>query len=139
MRGDPYIAFIADMLGGQHMNAITAVRAMGSFGQQVRAVSCNVEEALRLIAANIGIGMVPDHLAAPGLVAGDLWQLPPYDLLPTADVFRISNPNAILNPTEAAFAMSKTPSRSITAPVVNPAYSSLRDYKFERRPPCLYG
>ncbi|WP_428426698.1 LysR family transcriptional regulator [Pararhizobium sp.] len=103
LRGDPYIAFIADVLGGQHMNAITAVRAMGSFGQQVRAVSCNVEEVLRLIAANIGIGMVPDHLAAPGLAVGDLWQLPPYDLLPTTDVFRITNPNAILNPAEAAF------------------------------------
>lgn len=103
LRGDHYIAFIADVLGGQHMNAITAVRAMGSFGQEVRAVSCNVEEVLRLIAANIGIGMVPDHLAAPGLAAGDLWQLPPYDLLPTTDVFRITNPNAILNPAEAAF------------------------------------
>ena len=103
LRGDPYIAFIADVLGGQHMNAITAVRAMGSFGQQVRAVSCNVEEVLRLIAANIGIGMVPDHLAAPGLAAGDLWQLPPYELLPTTDVFRITNPNAILNPAETAF------------------------------------
>jgi len=103
LRGDPYIAFIADVLGGQHMNAITAVRAMGSFGQQVRAVSCNVEEVLRLIAANIGIGMVPDHLAAPGLAAGDLWQLPPYELLPTTDVFRITNPNAIFNPAEAAF------------------------------------
>ena len=103
LRGDPYIAFIADVLGGQHMNAITAVRAMGSFGQQVRAISCNVEEVLRLIAANIGIGMVPDHLAAPGLAAGDLWQLPPYELLPTTDVFRITNPNAILNPAETAF------------------------------------
>jgi DNA-binding transcriptional LysR family regulator len=103
LRGDPYIAFIADVLGGQHMNAITAVRAMGSFGQEVRAVSCNVEEVLRLIAASIGIGMVPDHLAAPGFAAGDLWQLPPYDLLPTTDVFRITNPNAILNPAEAAF------------------------------------
>ncbi|WP_276119730.1 LysR family transcriptional regulator [Pararhizobium qamdonense] len=103
LRGDPYIAFIADVLGGQHMNAITAVRAMGSFGQQVRAVSCNVEEVLRLIAADIGIGMVPDHLAAPGLAAGDLWQLPPYELLPTTDVFRITNPNAILNPAETAF------------------------------------
>jgi DNA-binding transcriptional LysR family regulator len=103
LRGDPYIAFIADVLGGQHMNAITAVRAMGSFGQQVRAVSCNVEEVLRLIAANIGIGMVPDHLAAPGLAAGDLWQLPPYELLPTTNVFRITNPNAILNPAETAF------------------------------------
>ncbi|MCV9966290.1 LysR family transcriptional regulator [Pararhizobium sp. BT-229] len=103
LRGDPYIAFTADVLGGQHMNAITAVRAMGSFGHKVRAASCNVEEVTRLIAGNIGIGMLPCHLAASGLAAGELWQLPPYDLLPTTDVFRISNPNAILNPAEAAF------------------------------------
>lgn len=103
LRGDPFIAFIADVLGGQHMNAITAVRAMGSFGQQVRAVSCNVEEVIRLIAANIGIGMLPCHLAAPELGAGALWQLPPYDFLPATDVFRIWNQNANLNPAEAAF------------------------------------
>ncbi|WP_075291825.1 LysR family transcriptional regulator [Pararhizobium arenae] len=103
LRGDPYIAFTADVLGGQHMNAVTAVRAMGSFGQKVRAVSSNVEEVIRLISANIGIGMMPDHLAAPGLAAGELWQLPPYSMPPTTDVFRITNPNAILNPAEAAF------------------------------------
>lgn len=103
LRGEPYIAFTADVLGGQHMNAVTAVRAMGSFGQKVRAVSSNVEEVIRLITANIGIGMMPDHLAAAGLAAGELWQLPPYDRLPTTDVFRITNPNAILNPAEAAF------------------------------------
>ena len=103
LRGEPYIAFTADVLGGQHMNAVTAVRAVGSFGQKVRAVSSNVEEVIRLITANIGIGMMPDHLAAAGLAAGELWQLPPYDRLPTTDVFRITNPNAILNPAEAAF------------------------------------
>ncbi|ANK75490.1 LysR family transcriptional regulator [Ensifer adhaerens] len=103
LRGNPYIAFIADVLGGQHMNSVTAVRAIGSFGQQVRAVSCNVEEVMRLIASNVGIGMLPDHLASPAVAAGQLWQLPPYSDLPSTDVFRISNPNAILNPAEAAF------------------------------------
>ncbi|EHK73802.1 LysR family transcriptional regulator [Sinorhizobium meliloti CCNWSX0020] len=103
LRGDPYIAFIADVLGGQHMNSVTAVRAVGSFGQQVRGVSCNVEEVMRLIAANVGIGMLPDHIASESVAAGDLWQLPPYRDLPTTDVFRISNPNSILNPAEAAF------------------------------------
>ena len=103
LRGNAYIAFIADVLGGQHMNSVTAVRAIGSFGQQVRAVSCNVEEVMRLIASNIGIGMLPDHLAEPAVAEGRLWQLPPYDNLPTTDVFRISNPNSILNPAEAAF------------------------------------
>ncbi|MHB0951424.1 MAG: LysR family transcriptional regulator [Allorhizobium sp.] len=103
LRGDPYVAFTADVLGGQHMNAVTAVRALGSFGQQVRAVSSHVEEVIRLIAANIGIGMLPDHLAGPWVAEGKLWQLPPYDVLPTCDVFRITSPNSILNPAEQAF------------------------------------
>lgn len=103
LRGDPYVAFTADVLGGQHMNAVTAVRAMGSFGQEVRAISSHVEEVIRLVAANVGIGMLPHHLAAPLAVEGKLWQLPPYDTLPVAEVFRITNPSAILNPAETAF------------------------------------
>lgn len=103
LRGDPYVAFTADVLGGQHMNAVTAVRAVGSFGQEVRAVSSHVEEVIRLIAGNVGIGMLPDHLAEDWVGSGRLWQLPPYDVLPTTDVFRITNPNSILNPAETAF------------------------------------
>lgn len=103
LRGDYYVAFTADVLGGQHMNAITAVRAMGSFGQEVRAVSSHVEEVTRLIAANVGIGMLPTHLSEPFVAAGSLWQLPPYDNLPAQDVFVITNPAAMLNPAERAF------------------------------------
>lgn len=103
LRGDPYVAFPADMLGGPHMSAVTAVRALGSFGQEVRAVSSHVEEVLRLIAANVGIGMAPVHLARAAVRAGRLWQLPPYDNLPVTDVFRIINPNAMLNPAEQRF------------------------------------
>ncbi len=103
LRGDPYVAFPADMLGGPHMSAVTAVRALGSFGQEVRAVSSHVEEVLRLIAANIGIGMLPVHLAGPAVRAGRLWQLPPYDNLPVTEVFRITNPTAMLNAAEQRF------------------------------------
>lgn len=103
LRGDYYVAFTADVLGGQHMNAVTAVRAIGSFGQEVRAVSSHVEEVARLIAANVGVGMLPNHLAEPHVTAGHLWQLPPHDDLPAQDVFVITNPAAMLNPAEQAF------------------------------------
>ena len=103
LRGDYYVAFTADVLGGQHMNAVTAVRAIGSFGQEVRAVSSHVEEVTRLIAANVGIGMLPHHLTEPHVAAGELWQLPPYEDLPPQDVFVITNPAAMLNPAEQAF------------------------------------
>lgn len=103
LRGDHYVAFTADVLGGQHMNAVTAVRAIGSFGQDVRAVSSHVEEVMRLVAANVGIGMLPHHLTEAHVAAGELWQLPPYDDLPPQDVFVITNPAAMLNPAEQAF------------------------------------
>lgn len=103
LRGEPYVSFLADVLGGPHMGPVTAVRAIGSFGQRVRALAFNVEEVRRLVVANAGIGMLPVHLAASAVEAGDLWQLPPYDDLPETETFRITNPGAALNPAERAF------------------------------------
>ena len=103
LRGEPYVSFISDVLGGPHMGPVTAVRAIGSFGQQVRAIAFNVEEVLRLVIADAGIGMLPVHLAAMSAASGDLWQLPPYDSLPQTETFRITNPGAALNPAERAF------------------------------------
>ena len=103
LRGEPYVSFLADVLGGPHMGPVTAVRAVGSFGQQVRALAFNVEEVLRLVVANAGIGMLPAHLTGAALTAGELWQLPPYDDLPITETFRITNPGSALNPAERAF------------------------------------
>jgi len=103
LRGEPYVSFTADVLGGEHMGPVTAVRAFASFGQWVRAASPNVEEVERLILANVGIGMLPVHLAGPLVARGRLWQLPPYDELPTTKTWLIWNRAATLNPAEAAF------------------------------------
>ncbi|HVK90128.1 MAG TPA: LysR family transcriptional regulator [Mycoplana sp.] len=103
LRGEPYVSFISDVLGGPHMGPVTAVRAIGSFGQQVRAIAFNVEEVMRLVVANAGIGMLPVHLTGPARASGDLWQLPPYVDLPQTETYRITNPGAALNPAERAF------------------------------------
>jgi DNA-binding transcriptional LysR family regulator len=103
LRGEPYVSFTADVLGGEHMGPVTAVRAFASFGQWVRAASPNVEEVTRLILTNVGIGMLPVHLAGPLVARGHLWQLPPYTDLPTTKTWLIWNPAATLNPAEAAF------------------------------------
>ena len=103
LRGEPYVSFISDVLGGPHMGPVTAVRAIGSFGQQVRAIAFNVEEVMRLVIANAGIGMLPVHLTGPACTSGDLWQLPPYEDLPQTETYRITNPGAALNPAERAF------------------------------------
>jgi DNA-binding transcriptional LysR family regulator len=103
LRGEPYVNFTADVLGGQHMGPVTAVRAFASFGQWVRAASCNVEEVQRMILAGIGIGMLPVHLSQNLVAQGDLWPLPPYEDLPIIETYQISNPGSPLNPSEAAF------------------------------------
>lgn len=103
LRSEPYVAFTADVLGGQHMNAVTAARAIGGFGHQVRAVTSHVEEAIRLVAANVGIGMLPVHHAALAAVEGDVWLLPLAGTVQPADVWRITNPVAALSPAETAF------------------------------------
>jgi len=103
LRGEPYVSFTADVLGGPHMGPVTAVRAFASFGQWVRAASCNVEEVQRMIRAAIGIGMLPMHLSQPLVETGELWQLPPYENLPATETWQIVNPNSPLNPAETAF------------------------------------
>jgi DNA-binding transcriptional LysR family regulator len=103
LRGQPYVSFTADVLGGEHMGPVTAVRAFASFGQWVRAASANVEEVQRMIRADIGIGMLPLHLTAPLVATGELWQLPPHDDLPVTETWQITNPGSPLNPAETAF------------------------------------
>lgn len=103
LRGQPYVSFTADVLGGEHMGPVTAVRAFASFGQWVRAASANVEEVQRMIQANIGIGMLPLHLTVSLVAAGKLWQLPPYRNLPDTETWQVTNPGSPLNPAEAAF------------------------------------
>lgn len=103
LRGEPYVTFTADVLGGEHMGPVTALRAMASIGQNVRGSSANVEEVRRMIAAGLGIGMLPVHLAAPYVRSGALWRLPPYDDAPSNDVYLIWNPRTKLNDAERAF------------------------------------
>jgi DNA-binding transcriptional LysR family regulator len=81
LRGEPFVSFTADVLGGHHMGPVTAVRAYASFG----------------------IGMLPMHLTGELVARGELWQLPPYENLPVTETFQIANRSSPLNAAEAAF------------------------------------
>lgn len=102
LRGEAYIGFTSDVLGGEYMGPVTAMRALASIGQRVRGASSNVEEVSRMIAAGIGIGALPAHLARPQVEQGQLWQLPPYTDLPEADINLIYNPQSRFNDGERA-------------------------------------
>ncbi|NVK40482.1 MAG: LysR family transcriptional regulator [Oceanospirillaceae bacterium] len=102
LRGEPYVGFTSDVLGGDYMGPVTAMRALASIGQQVRGASSNVEEVSRMIVAGIGIGALPTHLVRDQVAQGHLWQLPPYRDLPEADINLIYNPQSRLNDGERA-------------------------------------
>lgn len=103
LRGEPFITFTADILGGKHMGDVTALRAKASIGQFVRGQASNVYELCRMIEIGLGIGFLPIHLASPHEQSGKLWRLPPFDEVPSADVYLIYNPATNFNPAERMF------------------------------------
>jgi len=103
LRGQPFINSTADVLGGQHMGDVTALRAKASIGQSVRGQSSNVNELCRMIKIGLGIGFLPLHLVTEQERSGLLWRLPPYDDLPKADIYLISNPETNFNTAERFF------------------------------------
>ncbi|WP_424830119.1 LysR family transcriptional regulator [Ruegeria sp.] len=100
LRGEPFIGFTADVLGGSHMGDVTAFRARASIGQYVRGQSSHVNEVRRMIECGLGIGFLPVHLADPYAEKGDLFRLPPYENEPSATVFLIANPAVSLSEAE---------------------------------------
>ena len=103
LRGEPFVTFTADVLGGKHMGDVTALRAQASFGQFVRGQSTDVDELRRMIEIGLGIGFLPLHLAVPHERSGSLWRLPPFDKIPSADIYLICNPATNFNPAERIF------------------------------------
>ena len=103
LRGESFVSFTADILGGEHMSDVTAIRAKASIGQFVRGRSSNVSEVRRMIEIGLGIGFLPLHLADPYLRSGSLWRLPPYDEVPSDDIYLIYNPATNFSPAERIF------------------------------------
>ncbi|WP_293577025.1 LysR family transcriptional regulator [Phaeobacter sp.] len=100
LRGEPFVGFTADVLGGSHMGDVTAYRARASIGQNVRGQSSHVNEVRRMIECGIGIGFLPIHLAAPHAEKGTLFRLPPYEDEPCAKVYLITNKTISLSEAE---------------------------------------
>lgn len=100
LRGEPFVGFTADVLGGSHMGDVTAFRAKASMGQSVRARSSFVNEVRRMISCGMGIGFLPTHLGDPFAEQGELFRLPPYKDEPEAQIYLISNPAITLSGAE---------------------------------------
>ncbi|WP_271272458.1 LysR family transcriptional regulator [Aliamphritea hakodatensis] len=103
LRGEPFIGFTADVLGGEHMTEVTALRAKASIGQNVRGTSSNVKEVLRMIECGVGIGFLPLHIAREAEQTGRIWRLPPYEELPESAVYYVYNPGTSFSAVERLF------------------------------------
>ncbi len=102
LRGQQRVSFSTDKLGDV-LHPIAVLRGRAQFGDKVTGLSNNLEEVRRMIMAGLGIGPLPIHVVERDIVAGRLWQLPPYNKLPEIDIYMVSNSRAKMNRAEQAF------------------------------------
>lgn len=89
LAGLDYVSFKTDQLGGA-LAPIARLRQRENFTGQVLGLFSNLEEVKRLIKAGFGFGPLPIHVVTPDIESRQLWQLPPYENPPAADVYLVT-------------------------------------------------
>lgn len=84
-----YVSFKTDHLGGA-LAPVARLRQRENFSGQVLGLFTNLEEVKRLIKVGFGFGPLPIHVVAADIEARHLWQLPPYENPPAADVYLVT-------------------------------------------------
>ena len=105
LAGHSSVSFPTDRIDDV-LRPIAIIRATAGLNTRIVGWSSNLEEVRRMTLAGLGISTFPIHVAERDVRDGLLWQLPPYDDLPTIDVHVVSNPRAKLNRAETAFLRS---------------------------------
>ena len=100
LKGETSVAFQTEVESGP-LYQVRDLRERLALDPMVRAVSANLPELRRMVVIGVGIGALPVHIARRDVDAGLLWQLPPFDGLPMADMYLVSNPMRSLSPGEA--------------------------------------
>ena len=95
------VSFQTDEIDGPLSGDAHPRRRLGMRSEQ-RVLSSNLPEVRRMIAANIGIGALPIHVARRDVQSGLLWQVPPCRSLPAVDVHLVTNTKRSLNRAERA-------------------------------------
>ena len=99
LEGEASVSFQTDFESGP-LYSVTQLREQANMKPQLKGISANLPEVRRMIISNIGIGALPVHVANRDVLLGNLWQLPPYDDLPSVEICLVSNPKRSLNPAE---------------------------------------
>ncbi|MBV1842435.1 LysR family transcriptional regulator [Photobacterium ganghwense] len=102
LSGLSYVSFESDQ-PGEGLSAIAQLRSQQPFWGKLVAVSSNEEEIRRFILAGVGFGALTVEGARPYVEQGALWQLPPYQQLPVADIYLVTPENVPLSDVESRF------------------------------------
>ncbi|MBP1860607.1 substrate-binding domain-containing protein [Rhizobium herbae] len=89
LAGLDYVSFKTDHLGGP-LAPIARLRQRENFNGPVLGLFSNLEEVKRLIKVGFGFGPLPIHVVTADIEARQLWQLPPYENPPAADVYLVT-------------------------------------------------
>ncbi len=99
---EPFISF-ACATEGAGLEPMSILRAGMRLGSHIAGLSTNMEEVRRMIAAGLGIGILPLMSAEGDIQAGALWPLKITDEPIGADVYLLHAEVSALAPPEAAF------------------------------------
>lgn len=102
LRREPLVSFTSDRVDGA-LSPLAVFRAQAGFAGRVVGASANLDEVRRMIVCGLGIGGLPEHVAAADVAAGQLWPLPPKEGMAPVPVHLIWNPACRFNRAEAAF------------------------------------
>ncbi|WP_341487894.1 LysR family transcriptional regulator [Pararhizobium sp. A13] len=89
LAGLDYVSFKTDHLNGA-LAPVARLRQRENFNGPVLGLFTNLEEVKRLIKVGFGFGPLPIHVVAVDIEARQLWQLPPYQNPPAADVYIVT-------------------------------------------------
>lgn len=101
LRREPFVTFACGEDGGA-LEPMVSLRDGAGLGSRSVASSANLEEVRRMIAAGLGIGILPVDAARAG-APDDLWQIPLPGADLGADAWLITNPEIAPSPAERAF------------------------------------
>lgn len=101
LRREALVSFTSDQIDGA-LAPLALFRAQAGFAGRVVGASANLDEVRRMILCGLGVGPLPDHVAADDVAAGRLWTLPPAEGIAQVPVYLIWNPDSRLNRAEAA-------------------------------------
>ncbi|WP_349359288.1 LysR family transcriptional regulator [Stappia sp.] len=102
LRHEDFVSFTSDQLDGE-LSPLAVFRAKEGFAGRIVGSSANLEEVRRMIVCGLGIGPLPEHIAAQDVAAGLLWELPPYEGVAPVNIHLIWNRSAKFNRAEKAF------------------------------------